>query len=80
MWAETEPDAVVMVLRSTPIGRSIPPKEWNELTRGYEDLVQRERGRQRVLFVNNDGDLDSSMQQLMEQLRPLLPDRRDDSP
>ncbi len=70
-WGPIQPNAIILVLRKSPIGRSIRLEDHRKLSAAYQDLAIEQRA-QRVHIVWNEKTLNSARKEMLEAIPDLL--------
>lgn len=72
-WGPIRPSAIILVLRSSPIGRSARLEDHRKLLAAYQDLALEQTAVQRVHIVWNEKTLGSARKEMLEAIADLLP-------
>lgn len=70
MWGTAKPDIIFLVQRASPINREMPKSQYDTLARLYQSLATRERTRQRIITIDNEGDALATVEAAVSELRP----------
>lgn len=63
-WGTVKPDVLFLLSRNRPL-RKEPLRRWGKLCSAYEDLADQERNSYPVKVVNNDGQMDDSIEKIV---------------
>lgn len=71
MWGPAQPDIIFLVRRSAPTNREMSQTQFDTLADLYGQLATREQSRQRVVMIDNDGDVTATIEAVLTELRSL---------
>lgn len=70
-WANIVPSIAVLVRRESPIDRNEPITYWRKLRSEYDRLARREHQEYPIIFLDNNGTLESSVDTVVHAIREI---------
>lgn len=75
-WGGIKPAAVFLIGRSQPLRHDISSNEWKRICEAYRTLVDREERKYAIYPVSNDGDVEQTLNRILDLVRPLIEEFR----
>lgn len=73
-WDGVRPDAILLVLRETPLRPEADIEHHQRLCELYSELARQEGETDKIFFIRNDGSRDDAVNQMLNAISHALPD------